>query len=143
VLQQVPRRILRWGLVEHAHLRRWVGELAGMPAPALGGRVGRPLAWYYARAVGADAETNRRALAELPETLDRVDAMLAEGVLVTDPPSAATLQVLCSVRALEGFADLREHVARHPCAAVARELFPDWPGPVPEFLPREWLPSRA
>src|SRR4051812_15183449 len=24
-LQQMPRRILRWGLVRHAHLRTWVG----------------------------------------------------------------------------------------------------------------------
>jgi hypothetical protein len=30
-------------------------------------------------------------------------------------------------------------VAAHPVAAPARELFPDYPGPIPSFLPASWL----
>jgi glutathione S-transferase len=137
VLQEVPRRILRWGLTRHAALRRWISEESGVPAPGVAGALGVPAALYYARAVGADEATVQRALADLPALLDRVDALLADGVLTPAAPGAATLQVLCSVRALEGFADLREQVAARPSAAAARELFPDYPA-VPAFLPARW-----
>jgi glutathione S-transferase len=137
-LQPVPRRILRWGLVRHGHLRTWVGEQCGVPLPSVGALLSRPAAWYYARDIRADEAAVRRDLAELPATLDRVDALLADGVIGS--PGAATFQVLCSVRSLAGFADLHDLVASRPSAAAARELFPDWPDPVPPFLPQGWLP---
>jgi glutathione S-transferase len=133
-LQMVPRRIVRWGLTRDAGLRRWISEASAVPAPGLVGALGIPAAKYYARAVGADEAAVRRALDELPGMLARVDALLADGVLTPAAPDAATLQVLCSVRALDGFADLHDQVAAHPCAAPARELFPDYPS-VPAFLP--------
>jgi glutathione S-transferase len=133
-LQMVPRRILRWGLTWDAELRRWISELSGVPAPGAVGALALPAAKYYARAVGADEAAVRRALDELPATLARADALLAAGVLTPEAPDAATLQVLCSVRALAGFADLHDQVAAHPCAAPARELFPDYPE-IPAFLP--------
>jgi glutathione S-transferase len=139
-LQQMPHRILRWGLVRHAHLRTWVGEASSVPAPGVASALGVPAAWYYARAVDADEAAVRRALEELPATLDRVDALLADGTLSAETPDAAAFEVLCSVRALDGIADIHDRVAQHPSAAVARRLFPDWPDPVPPFLPRDWLP---
>jgi hypothetical protein len=42
-------------------------------------------------------------------------------------------------RALDAFADLHERVAPHPCAAAARRLFPDFPEPVPRYLPPDWI----
>jgi glutathione S-transferase len=139
-LQQVPRRILRWGLVRHAHLRTWVGEQSSAPAPGVLSVLSVPAAWYYARAVDADEAAVRRALRELPATLERVDALLADGVI--GAADAVTFEVLCSIRSLEGFADLQDDVAPHPCAAAARERFPDWPAdPVPPYLPRAWLTS--
>jgi glutathione S-transferase len=86
------------------------------------------------RAVGADEAAVRRALDDLPGMLARVDALVADGVLTPAAPDAATLQVLYSVRALDGFADLHDQVAAHPCAVPARELFPDYPE-IPAFLP--------
>jgi glutathione S-transferase len=133
-LQMVPRRIVRWGLTRDAALRRWISQASGVPASGAVGALALPAAKYYARAVGADEPAVRRALDELPGTLARVDALLADGVLTPDAPDAATLQVLCSVRALDGFADLHDRVAAHPCAAPARELFPDYPE-IPAFLP--------
>jgi glutathione S-transferase len=133
-LQHVPRRLLRWGLTRHAPLRTWISEESGVPAPAVAGALGLPAAWYYARAVHADEAAVRRALAELPGILERVDALIADGVLTPEAPDAATLQVLCSVRALGAFADLQEQVGAHPCAAPARALFPDYPS-IPAFLP--------
>jgi glutathione S-transferase len=136
-LQNTPRRILRWGLVHHAHLRTWIGRQAHTPAPRIGGALGIPAAWYYARAVDADEAHVRRHLAELPATLDRVDALLADGVIGGE--DALTLQVLCSIRALDGFTDLHDRVASHQCGSAARRLFPDWPPLVPAFLADELL----
>jgi glutathione S-transferase len=133
-LQIVPWRIVRWGLTRDAGLRRWISAASGVPAPAVVGAPGLPAAKYYARAVGADEAAVRRALDELPDMLARVDALLADGVLTPATPDAVTLQVLCSVRALDGFADLHDQVAARPCAAPARELFPDYPE-IPAFLP--------
>jgi glutathione S-transferase len=142
-LQPVPRIILRWGLVQHAGLRRWLAQESGLPSPGIAAHTSTPAAIYYARAVHADEAAVRRLLAALPGILDRVDALLAEGVLATEPPSAAALQVLCSVRALDAFADLHDQVASHPCAAAARAIFPGYPEPVPPFLPAQWLPAAA
>jgi glutathione S-transferase len=140
-LQDLPRRLFRWGLVRHLYLRRWLSAASGLPAPAVAARLSGLNARYYARLAHADDAAVRRDLAELPQALERADQLLADGVLQTDPPNAAGLQVLCSVRALDCFTDLHPVVDRHPSAAAAERLFPDYPGPIPAFLPREWLPS--
>ena len=142
-LQAVPRLIFRWGLVRHASLRAWLARQSGLPAPAIAAVVSVPAAQYYAHAIKADDAAVRRALAELPRSLDQADTLLEEGVLATTPANAATLQVLSSVRALDAFADLHDHVASHPCAAAARELFPDYPESVPRFLRPDWLGALA
>lgn len=144
----MPRLIFRWGLVRHASLRAWLARRSGLPAPAIAAVVSVPAAQYYAHAIRADDAAVRPALAELPRSLDQADTRLAEGVLVTTPANAATLQVLSSVRALDAFADLHDHVASHPCAAAARELFPDYPSRCRVFCARtgleRWLQaSRA
>jgi glutathione S-transferase len=104
---------------------------------------------YYARTIEADgrraSEAGVRAdLAALPAMLDRADRLLADGVLATDPPNAAALQILATVRVLHAFGDLREHVCSHACAQPALELFADYPAELPPFLRAEWLePIRA
>src|SRR6476646_5077717 len=80
-LQPVPRIILRWGLVRHAGLRRWLAQESGLPAPGLAALLSVPAAWYYARVVAADQAAVRRALAGLGPMLDQADALLADGVL--------------------------------------------------------------
>jgi glutathione S-transferase len=137
--QNFPRRILRWGLVRHVQLRRWLGAVSGIPAPGVGARLSGLNARYYARLVSADEAAVRRDLAALPDALSKADELLTQGVLAVDPPNAAGLQILCTVASLDGFADLHDLVASHPVAAPARRLFPDIPGPVPSFLPDAWL----
>jgi glutathione S-transferase len=141
-LQDFPRRLFRWGLVRHLYLRQWLAAASGLPAPGMVGRMSGLNARYFARLAHADDTAVRRDLALLPQVLDRADALLADGVLQTDPPNAAGLQVLCSVRALDSFTDLHPLVSTHPSAAIAERLFPDYPGPIPAFLPRDWLPSE-
>ena len=137
--QDFPRRIFRWGLAQSVDLRRWLSAASGIPAPALAARLSGLNARYYARLVQADEAAVRSDLAALPEALGKADALLAEGVLVADPPNAAALQVLCTVAALDGFSDLHDEVSAHPVAAAAKTLVPDIPGPIPSFLPHEWL----
>jgi glutathione S-transferase len=138
-LQNVPRRLFRWGLVRDVGLRRWLSAASGIPAPALAARLSGLNARYYARLAGADDAAVKRDLAELPALLERADSLLADGILQVDPPNAAGLQVLCSVRALDCFSDLHPEVSEHPCAAPAERLFAEYPGPVPPFLPSAWL----
>ncbi|HEY2161713.1 MAG TPA: glutathione S-transferase [Solirubrobacteraceae bacterium] len=138
-LQPVPRRIIRWGIVHDMGLRRWLAEESKLPSPALAARTSGPAARYYARVAGADEAAVRRDLDRIPDLLDHADALLADGTLATDPPNAAALQVLSSVRSLDGFSDLAEQVHGRPSAEAARALFPAFSGPVPSFIPSGWL----
>jgi glutathione S-transferase len=137
--QSIPRRLFRWGLVQDVELRRWLAAASGVPAPGLTARLSGLNARYYARLAQADEAAVRHDLATLPQTLGQADELLAQGVLTVTPPNAAALQVLCTVAALAGFSDLHDQVAAHPVAAPARELFPDYPGPIPSFVPASWL----
>ena len=141
-LQNVPRRILRWGLTQDVGLRRWMAEDAGVPAPGAVARVSGLNARFYARAASTDEATARRLVGELPATLDRIDALLADGTISAATPNAAAFQILCTVRALGGFSDFEPIIAGRPCDLAARELFPEdfTKTPVPPFVPRDWLP---
>ncbi len=143
VLQPVPRRLGRYGAAHSHEVRRWGAERRRLPAPGLVARLSAPAARYYARlresdGRRADAAGLRADFRLLPALLDHADALLAEGVLTLDPPNAASLQVLSSVRVLGAFSDL-DGLLERPCGAAARELFPDYPEPIPRFLPAPWL----
>ena len=132
-LQPVPRRIFRYALTHDAGLREWLARLDGsMPAPAVAARITGPVSRFYAWSVKADREHARRDVAQLPSLLDRVDELFAERVIGRDDLNAATLQVMCSVRSLLGFADFEDLVGARSYASFARELFPDYP---PELVP--------
>jgi glutathione S-transferase len=147
-LQPVPRRIGRFGTVRDLELRRWGARAQRIPLPDLVARASGPLANYYARTIEIDG---RRAtevavkadLAALPTLLAHADDLLADGTLSTDPPNAATLQVLSSVRLLDAFSDLHDFIGSTRSAEAARELFPQYPGPLPRFLPPDWLAPLA
>lgn len=138
ILQPVPRRIFRYALTRDAGLREWLARQDGtMPAPGIAARITTPVSYYYARSVKADEAAARQDIRDLPKHLDHVDQLIADGVVTTDRPNAATFQVLCSVRSLLGFADFEEPVGERSYAQLARDLFPDFPPePVPPFVDR-------
>jgi glutathione S-transferase len=142
-LQSAPRVLLRWGLVHNLELRRWLAEAAEMPMPAIAARSSTPAARYYAHVIDADEAAAHRVVEALPGMLDNVDELLAGGTLAVDPPNAAALQALSSVRALDAFTDLRGALAGRPSTAAAHQLFPDFPGPIPRFVPPSWLGAIA
>jgi glutathione S-transferase len=142
--QPVPRRIFRFGVANNPQLRRWVMEFQKLPAASVLATTMQPAFVYYARTVEADGRRAtdagiRADLDALPAMLDRADQLLADGTLTLDPPNAATLQVLATVRALDAFEDLRALIAAHACAESARTLFADYEGNVPPFLDADWL----
>ncbi len=135
ILQPVPRRLFRWATVRQPELRRWLAERSGMPLPGLAAFVNAPVARRFARAVGATDERIHADLADLPSTLDRVDALIAEGTIGGPEPNAADCQIASSVRTLLAFGDLETAVASRPCAELAMRLFADYPSPIPLRLP--------
>lgn len=90
--------------------------------------------WLAAQSDAYEAEV-RRDLARLPELLDRVDALIAEGTIGGGQPNAADFQILASVRVLLEFEDLAHLLEGRACAPAARLLYPDWAGPIPSGLP--------
>ena len=85
-------------------------------------------------------ETARTCLEALPGQLDRVDALLAEGVIGSERPNAADFQIAPSVRLMMTFDQLRPHVEARPAGAHALRLVPDYPGRFREVFPTQWLP---
>jgi glutathione S-transferase len=140
-LQPSPRRMFRWAAVRQLPVRTWVNELSGLPAPKLNARLAVPIARAMARKVGADDAGVQRELALLPQRLDRVDELLAAGLIGGPQLNAADLQIGCSVRVLLEFPQLAPLLAGRPCEAHARRVLPETPGPIPARLPDEWIQS--
>lgn len=140
VLQSVPRRILDFCFLrEPAAMESFAGD-AELPLPRSLLRPALPLtARLMALRNHADEESARRDVLRLPEQLERIDEWIAEGVLCGESPSAADLQVGCSLRLLGTIADLRPMLQGRPSAALV-ELFPPVDGELRAGLvPAEWL----
>jgi glutathione S-transferase len=143
--QPVPRRLARYGAARSLELREWAARDQGLPAAGLVARISGPVVGYYARTRELDGRTGidtdiHTDLEMLPGLLDHVDELLAEGTLDPETPNAATLQILSTVRLLDLLGDLHPLVDKHACARPAADLFPDYPGPMPRFLPAELVP---
>jgi len=140
VLQPVPRRLSWWALRRDRSAMRSFAEGARLHVP-LGPAIktAGPIVWAEQRINEADDETVRRDLETLPVLLDRVDALLAEGVLGGSPPTAADYQIATSVRLLLCFDDLREGIAERPSGGYSRALVPDFPGRLPPVFPNPWI----
>ena len=135
VLQEVPRRLLRWSTATQQAVRRWLGELAGLPAPGLVGAVNAPLAWSFARRSAADDEQVRRDIDELPDLLGRVERLIDSETIGAASPNAADFQIGSSLRLFLAFEQLRPLLDGTQAGELARRLFPRFPEPVPAELP--------
>ena len=140
-LQPSSRRIVRWAAVRQLDVRAWINRLNGLPAPRASARAAWPIAWTLASQVGATDEGVQRELALLPERLDRVDALIAGGVIGGEELNAADLQIGCSVRVFLTIPQVAPYVEGRPAEAHARRVLPKAPEPVPLRLPEAWLPA--
>jgi glutathione S-transferase len=89
---------------------------------------------HLAHVSHADDARVREDIARLPDLLDHVDRLIADGTIGAAKPNAADFQILASVGVLRAFADVGHQVRGRPCEADARRLYPDWPA-IPSGLP--------
>ena len=112
-----------------------------MPAPAIASRITGPVAWYFSRVSGANESTSRQDLATLPAKLDRVDELIATGVIGAEQPNAADFQIATSVRVLMNYPQLRQLIEARPAGDLAMRIVPGFGEAFPiEFAP-EWIPA--
>ena len=56
-----------------------------------------------------------------------------------ETPNAADLQIGASIALLDTHGDLRPLLDGRPSLEAARHRFADFPGRMPETIPREWI----
>jgi glutathione S-transferase len=138
-LQPVPRRMFRWGMSRLQPMRVWMVRDMGMPAPELMARAQKPLAHAFARMAEVTDDRVRADVAALPSQLDHIDRLIADGVIGGDEPNAADFQIGATLRVFLSYEDLRGLVEGRPAGDLGMRLLPRYPGPIPPFLPPEWL----
>ena len=149
VFQQMPRTISWWALKRRkSDLTTFLEEAGPIARFGLPSRIAvatsGPLLSIAIRLNDSTDTVVRQTLASIGPALDRVDAWIEEGVLGGEQPNAADFQIGGSVGLLMCFADVRERIEPRPAAALARRLFPWYPGRVGASFPPEWLePLRA
>jgi glutathione S-transferase len=141
ILQPVPRRLIRRATVRSAAMRRFIAAESRVPFPSVAGPGLVPVARVFARMVGANETRAWADIAELPERLDRVDALIAQGVIGGPEPNAADFQIGTTVRVLSAFPELRAMVMDRPAGDLGRRVLPDYPD-LPESFPADWLRAR-
>jgi glutathione S-transferase len=131
VLQDVPRRIVRWISVHRPEARVMIARQVGVPLPRFAAWINVPAARHLARKVDADGQI-QRAIRQVPDVLDQVDELISTKVIGGEQPNAADLQIATSVRALLTVRDLAPVTDGRPAAELALRHLPDFP---PDFPP--------
>jgi glutathione S-transferase len=140
--QPLPRRLFRWGLAYRPDMRSHVlGTIAKLPAPGIAGLALIPTLRYFAHVSRATDENTRAGVEKLPASLDHVDALIADGTIGRDEPTAADFQIASTIAVLRVFADLGPELEGRPGTDLAARLFPRDVAELPPFLPEEWLPA--
>lgn len=95
--------------------------------------------WKYHRIT---AERLAEDLAGLPEKLDNVDSLAADGVIGGEQPTAADFQIGATLRVLMVVGDLLPLLEGRPGVEIARRWFPDYSGLIPAgAFPAGWVPA--
>ena len=141
-LQPVARRLVWAALKRDRSTIATYLEGARNPIPvAVAERVAAPIVAAAAALNGATDANVRRDLAELPRLLDRVDELLADGVIGGAELNAADFQIATSIALLATMDDLRPLMEGRPLAEHARRVAPSYPGRLPPVFPSSWLPG--
>jgi glutathione S-transferase len=144
-LQQPVRAILWWALrKDKAPLRSYSeGAKLGIPI-GLALKTAAPIVAAAARLNKSSDENVRRALAELPAMLQRIDDWIEAGVIGGEQPNIGDYQIAPSLRLAMTLDDLRPAIESRPAGQLALRLVPDYPGKTPPVLPPAWLqPLRS
>ena len=139
-LQHPIRQILWWAIKRDKEPLRSYSEGAKLGVPiGLAMKTAGPIVALSARFNEASDENARRALAELPGLLQKVDDWIAAGVLNGAQLNAGDFQIAPSIGLALTLDDLRPAIENRPAAELARRLVPNYPGKTPPILPPAWL----
>jgi glutathione S-transferase len=141
-LQSVPRRLAWFALGrDRSSIREFLeGYKLGLPT-GVAAATAAPIIWAEQKINKATAGAAQEDLARLPELLDHVDQLIADGVIGGAEPNAADFQIGPSVRLLLAFDQLRQLIDGRPAAAFALNVVPAFQGHIPSALPPEWVPN--
>ena len=138
--QELPRKISWWGLkrrkADQASFLE--GFRLGLPTRVLVA-TSPPLIRMAIRLNDSSDEVVRDCIAAIPAALDKVDGLIAEGVIGGEEPNAADFQLATTVRLLMAFEDFTPAIDRRPAGAFARRIVPSAPGHVGPVFPSSWL----
>jgi glutathione S-transferase len=139
VLQDVPRRIVRWLSVHRPETKVMIARDVGIPLPRFAAWINTPAARHLANKVDADGQI-QHAITQVPEVLDHVDELISLGVIGGDEPNVADFQIATSVRALLNLEDLGPVTRDRPATDLAMRYVPEFGTDLPAgLLPAEWL----
>src|SRR3954447_23565816 len=133
VLQDIPRRIVRWMSVHRPETRVMIAREIGVPFPRFAAWINAPTARYMANKVDSDREI-RNAIGAVGEVLDHVEELIEQGVIGGEVPNAADFQIATSVRALLTVRDLDRATQGRPAAELAMRLVPEFGNDFPAGL---------
>jgi glutathione S-transferase len=145
VLQPMPRRMSWWAIrrTDRATLESFTrGARIGLPV-GLAVRTAGPFVLLSARLNRSTDENVFADLAALPGVIDRVEELIATGVVGGEQPNMADFQIATSIRLLLTFDDLRPALEERPAGKLALRLLPAYPGHVPPVFPKERLPDLS
>lgn len=132
VFQPVGRRLLWPAMKRSPKSIPSYAEHSKLPLPAFMAVASAPLiARAELRLNEASDATLAADLVELPNQLDRIDGYIADGVIGSEPPNAADLQIAPTVRLLLTIDDLKPMIDGRPAGTLARRLFPEYDGCIP------------
>jgi glutathione S-transferase len=140
VLQPVPRRLSWWCIKrDNSSVKEFlVDAKLGLPT-SIAVVTTPPIARISGRLNRSTDENVKADLAALPGMLDRVDRLIADGVLNGEQLNAADFQIATSLALLRCFEDLRPWIDSRPAAELVQRVVPDYPGRIPAVLPDAWL----
>jgi glutathione S-transferase len=141
-LQPVPRRLAWFAFGrDRSSVKEFLqGYKLGLPT-SVAAATAAPIIWAEQKINKATGPAVEADLQRLPELIDEVDRLLAEGVIGGDEPNAADYQIGTSVRLLLAFDQLKPLLEGRPAGDHARRIQPSLNGHVPAALPDEWLPT--
>jgi glutathione S-transferase len=140
VLQPPLRSILWWTFKRDRSGMTSYAEGAKLPIPVgLAMKTAAPVVAVSVRVNEADDETVRNSLAAFPAMLDKVDELIAAGVLGGEQLNAADYQIATSLRLAMTLDDMRPAIESRPAGKLAMRVVPEYPGHTPPMLPPGWL----
>lgn len=144
-LQAVGRRLIWWALSHRPEAMPSLLRDSRLPMPApvaaIAGRAVAPIAVRRNGSRDAAVQADLETLS--PLTLARVERWIELGVVGTEEPTAADLQIAAVIGMLLAIEDVATLIAPHErVIALSRRWFPDYPGHVPAgVFPAAWLPA--